>query len=167
MKPKGYRCIPMNELESCTHCGKTSPPSDLEYPESLKIPADRIPWLRRCLLNYISFNQVWVSGSLPPEYYEKEPPSPSSYEDEMKIAEKMLRAINGIGLPDLDIAQGTSDYWVMIPTTFEQKQWLKDWLFFNLDQPNYDDARTVIDAKGDLDMINYFLKIIDISLRDD
>jgi len=157
----------MSENSSCSNCEKTSPPSDLEYPESLKISADRIPWLRRRLLNYISFNQVWVSGSLPPEYYEKEPPSPSSYEDEMKIAEKMLRAINGIGLPDLDIAQGISDYWVMIPTTFEQKQWLKRWLFFNLDRPDPKDVRTVIDAKGDLDMINYFLRMINISLNEE
>ena len=147
--------------ENCSNCEKLNPPSDLEYPESLKIPADRIPWLRRCLLNYISYNEVWVSGSLPDKYYEKEPPSPSSYEDEMKKAEKMLRAINGIGLPNQDIAQGTSGYWMMIPVTFEQKQWLKNWLYFNLDSvEGCEDKRTIIEVEGNRDMINYFLKVI-------
>ena len=80
----------------------------------------------------------------------------------------MLRAINGIGLPDQDIAQGTSDYWMMIPVTFEQKQWLKNWLYFNLDfEKGCKDVRTIVDTKGDLDMINYFLAIIDISLNEE
>jgi hypothetical protein len=153
------------EEKYCKHEEKISLPSDLEHPESLRIPADRIPWLRRRLLHYISYNQLYISGD--PIYIsddEEEPPDISSYEDETKMAEEMLRAINGIGFSDQDIAQGTGDYWVMIPVTLEQQEWLKGWLPFNSDGGNYGDPLTAIDVKGEEDMINYFLGMIDISL---
>ena len=166
------------------HCDKKKPSSHFERLTMIKLPTDRLPWLRKTLLLHKEFNKIWLDGGMPGAASYDEQVKNGETEDEEIIAsyrndliatEDILRIINDIGLSNKKVAQGLEPYWVKIPVNYQQKEWLKK-TFLSEREFTYDIWRNaeerkheqaIVDIKGDLDMIDYFLKIIDISLNDE
>jgi len=171
------------EERYCRHCGKIKPSSEFEQLTKIRLPTYSLPWLRMTLSDHKEFNQIWLDGGIPgAESYEKQKKNGetedeeviASYKEDLMTTDDMLRIINNIGLPDKNIAQGLEPYWVEIPVNYYQRKWLKDTFLWErrFRQENWRDAKerkhehAIVDIKGDLEMIAYFLKIVDISLED-
>jgi hypothetical protein len=161
------------EERYCRHCEVTKPSLYFEQLTNIQIPSYRLPWLRHKLLRQISFNQTYVDG-LVPESKTDDEEKRASYQEDLMRSEDMLKTINDIGLPDKNIAQGLEPYWVKIPVNHSQRKWLR-WLFYwermymrdqltSMENRHHEQA--IVDAEGDIEMISYFLKVIDILLND-
>jgi hypothetical protein len=124
------------------------------------------------LLNQKGFNQTYVDGEVPKAETDDEETG-ASYKEDLMRTENMLKIINDIGLPDKNVAQGLEPYWVEIPVNHYQRKWLR-WLFLwerryardlsNAEERKHEEA--IVDVEGNLEMISYFLKVIDITLND-
>jgi hypothetical protein len=129
------------------------------------------------LSDHKEFNQIWLDGEIPGESYEKQKRDDetiASYKSDLRTADDILRIVNDVVLLDKNTAQGLKPHWIEIPVNYYQRKWLKDTFLWErrFKQKNWRDAKerkhehAVVDIKGDLEMIGYFLKLIDISLKD-
>jgi len=107
------------EERYCVCCAKIKPSSDFELLTTIRVPTDRLPWLRKMLLLHKEFNQIWLDGGMPgSESYEKQRKNGetedeetiASYKEDLMTTNDMLRIINDIGLPDKNLAQGVEPY---------------------------------------------------------
>lgn len=161
------------EERYCTHCEEIKPSSYFDQLTTIKVPTYRLPWLRKKLLQHKEFNQTYVDGKVPQAETDDEETG-ASYKEDLMRTEDMLRIINDIGLPDKNVAQGLEPYWVEIPVNHYQRKWLR-WVFLwermykrdrLSDAERIKHEQAIADIEGDMEMISYFLKVIDISLND-
>lgn len=172
------------EERYCRHCGKIKPSSDFEQLTKIRLPTYRLPWLRMMLSDHKEYNQIWLDGGMPgSESYAKQEKDGEtkdgeiivSYKNDLMTTEDVLRIINDIGLPDKNIAQGLGPHWIEIPVSYYQRKWLRDTFLWErrfrqdlwMDAKQRKHEHAVVDIKGDLEMISYFLKNIDILLKDE
>jgi hypothetical protein len=171
------------EERYCRQCGKIKSSLEFEQPTKIRLPTYRLPWLRMILSSHKEFNQIWLDGGMPgSKSYEKQKKNGetedeetiASYKSDLVTTNDMLRIINALGLPDKNIARGLEPYWVEIPANDYQRKWFR-WLFLWERRWTRDIWRkakerkhehAIVDINGDLEMIGYFLKIVDISLKD-
>jgi hypothetical protein len=118
-------------------------------------------------------NQDWLYGDMERDA-EPDEETIASHKSDLRTANDILTIIEDDELLDRNTEEGIKHHWTRIPINDYQRKWLKDAFSWKRGcrQKNWRDAKNrkheevVVDIMGDLDMIEYFLKIIDITLKD-
>jgi hypothetical protein len=161
------------EERFCGICYEIKPSSEFEQSTKITLPTYRLPWFKNMLTEFKEFHQEWLYGDMEREA-EPDEETIASHKNDLRTANDILTIIEDDGLLNRNTAQRLKPQWVEIPINDYQRKWLKG--TFSLQrkcrQGNWRDAkerkheRAEVDIKGDIEMIGYFLKIIDISSKD-
>jgi hypothetical protein len=163
----------LKEEIGCALCREIKPSLEFEQSTKITLPTSRLPWLKEELLEFKEFNQGWLYGDMEGEA-EPDEETIASHKSDLRTADDILTIIEDDGLLDRNTSKGLKLHSVQIPINDYQRKWLKD--TFSREktctQNNWRDAKeskrehAVVHIKCNLDMIEYFLKLIDIPFKE-
>lgn len=159
----------------CGFCSQIKPSSEFEQSTKITLRTYRLSWLKEELRGYKELSQGWLDGDLRLETDpEPDEETIASYKNDIRTADDILTIIEDDGLLDRNTTEGLKPHSIQIPINYYQREWLKETFSLHKEftQKLWRGAKeerrnnALLGISGELDMIEYFLKNLDISFKD-